>query len=290
MPSFREYNKKLQSLRSMRRVTRTMKMVAAGHLRRAQSALARAERYGHALRDTAAWAFAGAERVRPALATAAAGPPNVLLVVVTSDRGLCGGFNHGVARKVEAWIGEHRGAFRLLRASFIGRRGHVELRHSLEVRRVHDDLDAPPDASDALRISLELCALFRTGKYQQIHVAYTKFVSAMRHEALIEQLLPSVPPKLPPGDAGARKGLLEPDTETLANRVLARYVHFQVFRALLHSAASEHSARMLAMDSATGNVDKLATRYTLLRNTARQAAITRELIEIVSGAETLKGA
>lgn len=294
MPSFREYTKKLQSLRSMRRVTRTMKMVAAGHLRRAQAALAHARLYRDELRDIAG-AVAAAARDADSLRGAAPGDlPNVLLVVITSDRGLCGGFNHNVVRRVDEWIREHQPRCRKLRASFIGQRGHAALRHRIEVRRVHDDVATPPDSSDALRIGLELCGLFRAGKYHEIHMAYTRFYSPMRHEAVIERLLPFDRPSAPEAATGGKPArpvsfLMEPDPATLATRLMSVCVRFHLYDALLNSAASEHGARMLAMDSATGNIDKLSTRYTLLRNTARQAAITRELIEIVSGAEALKG-
>jgi F-type H+-transporting ATPase subunit gamma len=292
MPTYREASRKLQSLRSMRRVTRTMKMVAAGHLRRAQETLVRAERVFADLRALAAQV--GPATGLPCLLTrpGEAGG-NALLLVLSANRGLCGAFNHNVVRAADAWIDDGRGRWRNVRASFVGKKAHEELRGRVEVRRLHEDLAARPAFADALRIGLELCALFQAGMYSEIHIAYTRFRSAMSCEAVVERLLPADPAVLgggpAPGDA-VPPPLLEPDLPTLAERLMAKAVHMTIYRAMCHSHASECASRMVAMDAATTNIDKLTTRTTLLRNTARQAAITRELIEIVAGAEALKGA
>ena len=292
MATYREYNKKIQSLRSMRRVTRTMKMVAAGHLRRAQESLARADRSFEDLRTIAAQ-LGPMPDLPCALARAGEAGGNVLLLVISANRGLCGGFNNNVVRAVEDWMSARRGQWRNIRASFVGRKAHTALRHRIEVRRFHDDLAPRPEFSDALRIGLELCALFQAGMYAEIHVVYTRFRSAMTHEPIVERLLPANPALLGgvgPGAGGRRTPVLEPDPQTLAERLIAKAIYLTIYRAMCHSHASECGARMVAMDGATSNIDKLNTRYTLLRNTARQAAITRELVEIVAGAEALKGA
>lgn len=291
MPTYREASRKLQSLRSMRRVTRTMKMVSAGHLRRAQAALARADRVFDDLRAMAAeiGPVAGlpCTLTRPGEAGG-----NALLLVVSANRGLCGGFNNNVVRAAGAWIDAGRGRWRNIRASFVGKKAHAAMRGRVEIRRLHEDVAARPEFADALRIGLELCALFQAGMYSEIHIVYTRFRSAMACEAVVERLLPADPAALGGGPAAEARGvspLLEPDPQTLAERLMAKAVHLTIYRALCHSHASECGSRMVAMDGATTNIDKLTTRTTLMRNTARQAAITRELVEIVAGAETLKG-
>lgn len=291
MPSYRESSKKLQSLRSMRRVTRTMKMVAAGHLRRAQATLAQADRVFADLRTMAA--HVGPVAGLPCTLTRpGAEGGNALLLVVSSNRGLCGAFNNNIVRAAAAWAEAGQGHWRNIRASFVGRKAHAALKDRIEVRRLHEDLATRPEFADALRIGLELCALFQAGMYSEIHIAYTRFQSAMTCEAVVERLLPADPAALGGGPAPAPTGpeiTLEPDPKTLAERLMAKAVHLTIYRALCHSHASECGSRMVAMDGATNNIDKLATRTTLLRNTARQAAITRELVEIVAGAESLKG-
>ncbi len=292
MASYREASKKLQSLRSMRRVTRTMKMVSAGHLRRAQETLARANRVFDDLRGMAA--HVGPVGDLPCMLTQPGETGgNALLLVIGANRGLCGGFNNNIVRAALSWIDEGRERWRNVRASFVGRKPYMALRNRVEVRRLHEDLASRPEFADALRIGLELCALFQAGMYSEIHIAYTRFRSAMACEAVVERLLPADPAALGGGQADGAKGmtiLLEPDPHTLAERLMAKAVHLTIYRAMCHSHASECGSRMVAMDGATTNIDKLTTRTTLLRNTARQAAITRELVEIVAGAETLKGA
>ncbi|MBU4461346.1 MAG: ATP synthase F1 subunit gamma [Verrucomicrobia bacterium] len=291
MPSYRESSKKLQSLRSMRRVTRTMKLVAAGHLRRAQTALVQADRVFADLRTMAAH-LGPAAGLPCTLAHPGADGGNALLLVISANRGLCGAFNNNIVRAAGAWAESGRGRWRNIRASFVGRKAHAALRDRIEVRRLHEDLASRPEFADALRIGLELCALFQAGMYSEIHIAYTRFQSAMTCEAVVERLLPADPAALGGGQAPAPDGpavLLEPDPQTLAERLMAKAIHLTIYRAMCHSHASECGSRMVAMDGATNNIDKLATRTTLLRNTARQAAITRELVEIVAGAESLKG-
>jgi F-type H+-transporting ATPase subunit gamma len=291
MPSYRESSKKLQSLRSMRRVTRTMKMVAAGHLRRAQTTLAQADRVFADLRTMAT--HVGPVAGLPCtLARPGEAGGNALLLVISSNRGLCGAFNNNLVRTAEAWIDAGRGHWRNIRASFVGRKAHAALRDKVEVRRLHEDLAARPEFADALRIGLELCALFQAGMYSEIRIAYTRFQSAMSCEAVVERLLPADPAALggtPPSADSATSYLLEPDPQSLAERLMAKAIHLAIYRAMCHSHASECGSRMVAMDGATNNIDKLTIRTTLLRNTARQAAITRELVEIVAGAESLKG-
>ena len=289
MPSFREFNTKLQSLKGMRRVTRTMKMVAAGKLRRAQEALVRAEQCRTTLHRLLAILPEALHTSGQPLMAQAKHPRSALILVLTSDRGLCGGFNNNVARMVEDWVADNHAIWPRLQASFVGRKGYGLLKKEVDVRRFHQDIGPQPEFTDALRVGLELTAAFRADQYQEVYIAYTRFLGALNYEATIDRLLPVELPPAPLHEGPAVSYMIEPGEQVLADRLLAQCVHFKIFHAMLQSSAAEFGARMMAMESATSNIDKLRNRYTLLRNTARQGAITRELIEIVAGAESLKG-
>ncbi len=292
MATFREFNVKLASLRSMRRITRTMRMVAAGHLRRTQEAFAHSTAYRDALRSILAEAAPAAPRPPPPDAPVRTSR-NALLLVLSSDRGLCGGFSGRLVEGVADWLEANRGRWRILRAAFWGRKAWRALRTRVETRGHYPGLPSPPEFDDAVRIGIEIDELFKSGKYAEIHLAYTRFRNVTAQEVTVERLLPFVPPAHAPerpraGTTDLREKVYEPSREILAERLVMQCVRFHIYQAMLQSAASEHGARMMAMESATSNIDKLSAQYTLLRNTARQAAITRELNEIVSGAEALK--
>lgn len=287
MPAYREFNRKIASLRSMRRITRTMKMVSAGHLRRAQGAIARAGDYQRALRH---WIeMAGAPPPAPAPKE---GQSHALILVISSNRGLCGGYNARLSRAVLAWLAQEQSSWKSVRAAYIGNRAANVLKGKVPMRRIYTDVTMPPRIEDAVRIGTELDTLFHSRKFGHIFLAYTQFVSAMNCRPVVEPLLPFALPAAPATEqkgAAPRRLLMEPEPSIVAPYLWSQCVHYHVFRAMLESSASEYAARMMAMDVATTNIDKLISSTVQLRDTARQASITRELIEIVSGAESLAG-
>lgn len=283
MSGYREYSRRLAGLKTMRRVTSTMKMVAGSHLHRAQTDLQRARRYGDALQDLVRRVprpEGGAGR----LMTADGPVRNGLLVILTSNRGLCGSFNAGITRAVRDWLDGNRRRYAILRVMFIGRKGFQMFHRDVEMRGELEELPGRPTSADAARIGRAISRAFLERRYDEVHIAGNRFLSPLVHEPQIERLLPVV---LPPAGAPSPELVCEPADERLMKQVLLQWVDYRIHDALLHSAASEHGARMAAMENATRNLQRLEEDYTLLRNRARQSAITKELNEIVGGAEAL---
>jgi F-type H+-transporting ATPase subunit gamma len=208
-------------------------------------------------------------------------------VVVTSDRGLCGGFNNNVGRAVAAWMEDIRPRCGGIMLSFCGRRGYLFFRQADARLRVHyEGLSARPAYCAVRRMSLDLQAAFTSGLADEVYLAYTAARGAAQAPA-VERLLPLAPLAPPAGAMEPEGSLIEPSLPGLLDTLLGKLATARVHEALTGSAVSEHRARMLAMDSSTTSADNLIETYTLLRNRARQAAITRELSEIVAGAEAL---
>jgi F-type H+-transporting ATPase subunit gamma len=287
MPTYREYNARLASMGGMRRVTSTMKMVAASHLHRAQADLRKAEPYGR-------------ELARLLLDVLAPEPPphrllaeprqtrNGLLIVVTSNRGLCGAFNANVVRAARRWTDTARGRFHILRAACIGRKGHLGLRKDLEMRGDEPHpMPAHPAPTAAQHIVRPVCEDFLEERYDEVHLVFNRFVSPMVSRTEVERLLPVRLPPRPAGTASAQPQIREPADARLPEQILLQWLDYRLFEAMLHSVACEHAARVVAMENATTNLRRLESELTLLRNRARQAAITKELAEIVGGAEAL---
>ena len=301
MPTYREYSARLDSMGGMRRVTSTMKMVAASHLHRAQAELKRAGPYGLALAALLRNLQPDQEeRAANRLLAGAARADGALLVVVTSDRGLCGACNANVQRAARRWTGETRARFRSLRAVFVGRKGRLALQRDIEARGETRPMPAHPSLAEALALARTVTAAFRKGHYDEVYLAHNLFVSPFVSHAHVDRLLPVAWP--PPDEAAGRPApalkdatrlpsgpapLFEPDRARLLEQALLRWIEFRVFEALLHSVAAEHAARVIAMENATTNLRRLEAELTQLRNRARQASITNELAEIVGGAEAL---
>jgi len=287
MPTYREYNAQLLSMGGMRRVTSTMKMVAASHLHRAQLELKRSESYGRRLasllQDMKPQHLQGKRLLaEPAQAR------NGLLLVVTSNRGLCGAYNANIARATKHWIETFaKPRFNILRATFVGRKGHVMLRRDVEIRGEPVAMPAHPLPAESMRITRPISVAFRDGRYDEVYLAYNRFVSAMVSKPEIIRILPVAIPPLPSGARQTPPEIREPDSDLLLDEILLQWFDFQVFEALQHSVAGEHAARVVAMENATSNLRRLESELTLLRNRTRQASITRELAEIVGGAEAL---
>jgi F-type H+-transporting ATPase subunit gamma len=287
MPSYREYNVRLASMGGMRRVTSTMKMVAASHLYRAQAELRRSEAYGSKLARLLQDVRQPEQRGHRLLAEPA-GPRNALLLVIASNRGLCGAFNANVARAAKRWIEAEKGRFKILRAAFVGRKGHGMLRRDIEMRGEEPlPMAAHPIIADSLRISRGISRDFLSGRYDEVYLVHNRFVSSLVSRTEVTRVLPVGIPPLPAGAHPAAPRLREPDSDLLLEQILLLGFDFSVFEAMLHSVTCEHAARVVAMDNATTNLHRLEAEFTLLRNRARQASITKELAEIVGGAEAL---
>ncbi len=290
MPSLRHIRTRIRSVKNTQKITSAMKMVAASKLRRAQEAIVAARPYarelGGLLHRLATRASEGG-RAAPHPLLAIHEPRRVLLVVMTSDRGLCGAFNTNILRRAERFLQEHRGTYDELKVATIGRRARDYFRK----RRLATQRDFPGVFDNlsyrrASEIAEGLAEEFVAQDLDAVYLLYNEFKSAMSQKVVVEDLLPIRHEDLPAGED--IDYIYEPDRDAVLERLVPRYVATIIWRALLESSASEHGARMTAMGSATRNAAELVDKLTLQYNRARQATITGELMDIVGGAEALK--
>lgn len=296
MATLRTIRTRIKSVRNTQKITKAMKMVAAAKLRRAQDAVVRARPYAHLIDEMLASVAAGTggedgAHDNPLLARRA--PKRVEVVLLTSDRGLCGGFNANIIRRGQRFIVEEGPKFDKLQFSTVGRRGRdFAKKRGIETRKDYVGVFGKLHYGHAKAIADDLIAAYQNDELDAVYLLYNEFKSAISQKISLVQLLPIVPkaPKTATGSKGPLPAphLFEPERKAALEQLLPRHLAMQVWRALLESEASEHGARMTAMDSATKNASEMIARLTLDYNRARQAAITKELMEIVSGAEALK--
>ena len=298
MPSLKALRLRIRSVRSTQKITSAMKVVAASRLRRAVQQVEAARPYAQRM-----------ERVLGSLAGRMAGLPGAppllvgtgkdethLLVVATSDRGLAGGFNATILREARRRIREIEAGGKTVVILIIGRRGRDGLRRDYG-RLIRDSLTEVGQRrlsfDEARDISERILVLFQAGGFDVCTIIYNRFRSAMTQIVTVQQLIPfaEAPDRTEPGpEAGVRAGAVyefEPSEEEILAELLPKNLAVQIFTALLENTASEQGARMTAMDNATRNAGEMIDRLTLNYNRTRQAAITKELIEIISGAEAL---
>ncbi len=295
MASLKELRNRIASVRNTRKITSAMKMVAGAKLRRAQEAAEAArpfaDRMGRMLGSLARnmKGQAGA----PALLGGSGKDQTHLLVTITSDRGLCGAFNSSIARRARQVARRLGGEGKTVKFLCVGKKGRDNLRRDYGGAIV----DAVTDVgrkqlrfTEADAIAAKIAALFAKGEADVVTIVYNKFKSAMSQIPTDLQLIPFAAGEEPKEAAadGARAAYeYEPDEKEILAELLPRNLSIQIFRALLESNASEHGARMSAMDNATRNAGEMIGKLTITYNRTRQAQITKELIEIISGAEAL---
>ncbi|HSN91688.1 MAG TPA: ATP synthase F1 subunit gamma [Anaeromyxobacteraceae bacterium] len=289
MPSLRDIRNRIGSVKSTRQITKAMKMVSAAKLRRAQDAVLKTRPYAQLLEQTlsrlAARAAAEEEAAHPLLAQREQRHAEV--VVITSDRGLAGGFNSNIARRTQRFMTENADRFARIELATIGRKGRDFFRaRKIAVRKDYTGVHANLAFAKAEAIAREYTERYLAGEVDAVFLCYNEFRSAISQKPVVVQLLPVETP--PAAQAPGIDFKYEPSRERLLASLLPRHVSMQVWRALLESAASEHGARMSAMESATKNAEEMIGMLTLQYNRARQAYVTKELMEIVGGAEALK--
>jgi F-type H+-transporting ATPase subunit gamma len=297
MPSLKSIRTRISSVKSTQKITRAMKLVSAARLRRAQDAIVGARPYANALAEAVVEvALRAGSDAHPLLDRRS--PERLTMVPLTSDRGLAGGFNANVFRAVQRFIGEQQKAtppVREIAMEIVGKKGRDYFRR----RKVTIGHELPgPTAETAVQIAREMAHIvthsFMNGRTDAVYLVYNEFKSAGTQRVVVEPLLPITGEGLrvassAPDAGGAIDFLYEPSKQRLLDQLLPMFVESQIYRGLLESMASEFGARMTAMDSATSNAKEMISSLTLKYNRARQAAITKELMEIVSGAEALKG-
>jgi F-type H+-transporting ATPase subunit gamma len=289
MPSLRDIRRRIASVKNTQQITNAMKMVSAAKLQRAQERVMAARPYAEHLQIVVEHLQA---RVRPTSHPLLTPRPEgkTLLLVITSDRGLCGGFNGNVQRAVAEKIRELSGEQVDIIA--IGKKGRDFLTYrQLPLREAYTEVFLRQVTYDlAKEIAAKLLSAYEQEGYQQVLVAYNRFRSAMVQQVTILRLLPLS--TLTDVDADPSEPfdyLYEPSAPEVLDSLLRKQIEVQLFQVFLESYAGEHGARMTAMDSATENATEMIANLTLTFNRARQAAITKELIEVVSGADALRG-
>jgi F-type H+-transporting ATPase subunit gamma len=291
MANLRAIRKRISSVKSTQQITRAMKMVSAAKLRRAQDAINAARPYARKMRevvqDVARRAGGDAHPLLTPRDTT-----RLVLLVVTSDRGLCGSFNAGLTRAAHRFIREHRDEYDEISLFVAGRKGRDFFRRrEVPIRTEYLGVLGGIARAHAEKISNDLVDGFLAGAFDEVQIVFNEFRSAISQVIRFEKLFPIALEKVEGGEhsGGSVDYLYEPGQKEILASLLPKYVETQIFRVLLESMAGEHGARMTAMDSATNNSVDMISRLTLQMNRARQATITTELTEIVSGAEALKG-
>ena len=288
MPSLKEFNKKIGSLKNTRKITKTMKMVAASKFRKVYKAQVSARIYSDKLTEMMSRLSSSADQDAHPLLRRRVPVKNILVLVMTSDRGLCGGFNNNLIRFLRQWVETNRGKFQNIEFSFCGKKGMTALQKAVRMNQYYEGITARPQFTNALKVVEDLTKAFISGQYDEVYVSYNIFKSAIAQRPAVEKILPIDPTLMKTTEKKETSNyIFEPQEEILLGLLIPRYVSYRIYEALLENAAGEHGARMTAMDNASRNTNDLIDKYTLLRNRARQASITKELIEIISGAEAL---
>ena len=287
MANLRELRKRIASVKNTQKITNAMKMVSAARLRRAEEAIKAARPFADKMRDVlmslAARINPGAHpllEVRP--------PKKALLILITADRGLCGAFNANLSRRSEAFMREMNEKGVQVDMINVGRKGNDYFRRR-KVNLVGTFVNVMNNVTYELSGKVVSLAVekFTAGEYEEVYLLYNSFRSAVRQILTLRKLLPVTPEE--EDWKRRREYLYEPSEEALLDSILPRYVQVQIFTGMLDSVAAEHGARMTAMEAATSNADDMIYRLTMKLNRLRQESITTELMEIVGGAEALKG-
>jgi F-type H+-transporting ATPase subunit gamma len=288
MPSLIDIRRRVRAVKSTQQITKAMKMVAASKLRRSQDRIIAARPFAQQmLRVLNSLASRVDPGVHPLLAQPTNPDARSLLVVITADKGLCGSFNTNVIKGASQFAREP--ADRQVALGLVGRKGRDFFRRrGFDVRYEDVGLFTALKFSHAQAVARRVIEEFVEGRVSSVYLVYNEFKSVMNQRVVVERLLPIARLEESAGAPGAAvEYLYEPEPAQILGELIPQHVEAQIYRALLESAAAEHAARMTAMDSATRNATEMIDQLTLYMNKVRQAAITREIIEVVSGAQAL---
>ena len=287
MPSLIDLRRRIRAVKSTQQITKAMKMIAASRLKRAQDRIIGARPFAQRMLRVLNGLVTRVDQDAHPLLHIPEGDPRPMLIVITGDRGLSGSFNSNVIKAAGTYIASEA-VGREVALGLIGRKGRDFFRRrNFEVRYERVNIFAKLTFADAQELANTAIEEFTTGRATSVYLIYNEFKSVMSQRVVIERLLPI--PRLEPGDIGEHAGptvdyVYEPQPEEIFRDLIPRHVQIQVYRALLESNAAFFAAQMTAMDSATRNSAEMIEDLTLYMNKVRQAAITREIIEVVSGA------
>lgn len=294
MPALKDVKNKITAVKKTKQITKAMNMVASAKLRNAQARIERFRPYADKFYEMLGELAKGADPSVHPLLEAREEVKTVLLVVITSDRGLCGAFNNNISSAAMKVARAKAAEGKTVKILCVGRKGRDTFRRSdFEIVAAYVNEMGSFDFTLASRIGAEVIGGYVGGAYDEVIMAFGKFISLARQEATLLPVLPLSPAEA--GEAAAEptgpkaEYIYEPSVEGLLAELLPRFINVQIYRGLLDTSASEHAARMRSMDNATRNCDDLVSSLTLVYNKARQAAITKELMDIVGGSEALKG-
>jgi len=281
MPSLLDIRRRIRSVKNTQQLTKAMKTVSAAKLRRAQERVVSARPYANQLRHVLSNLAGKIENISHPLLEVRP-EKRILLLIVTADRGLCGGFNSNLLRAGVNFMRQQQDA--TVQLFTAGRKGRDFFRRrNLNIAGEYTNFFSKLDVAHARDIAQQLIELYSKSEVDAVYIAYNEFKSVIQQRIVVEKLLPLGGADLEQRQSGVDYIFEQPPQE-IFNRLLPRYVEIEIYRALLESAAAEHGARMAAMDTASRNAGDMIESLTLNMNRVRQAAITREIIEVVSGA------
>jgi F-type H+-transporting ATPase subunit gamma len=281
MPNLLDIRRRIRSVKNTQQLTKAMKTVSAAKLRRAQERVLSARPYADQLKRVLADLTTRLEHVSHPLLEVRS-EQRILLLVITADRGLCGAFNSNIVRTASVFMREH--ASQTVSLMTAGRKGRDFFkRRGLPIRSEFVNIFAKLDYGHARDISEAIVEAYSNAEVDVVHAVYNEFKSVIQQRVVVEKVLPLSRAQLQQS-APQVDYIFEQPPQEIFNRILPRYVEVQIYRALLESAASEHGARMASMDTASRNAGEMIDMLTLNMNRIRQAAITKEIIEVVSGA------
>lgn len=289
MPTLRDIKRRITSVKSTQQITKAMKMVAASKLRRAQDRIFEARPYANKMFSVLSSLAVRTGREEHLL-LAKRSRSKIEILVITTDRGLCGALNSNILKKAYDFNREKKKDDYEASISTIGRKGRDFFRkRNIPMRKTWVGLSGKITYSNAQEIARDIVKNYTEELFDEVCLVYNEFKSAMQQRVIIEKLLPIEPQKVEKEEViHYGEFIYEPSASEVLDTLLPKHIEVQIFRALLESEASEQGARMTAMDNATRNAKELIEKLTLQFNKARQAAITKELMEVVGGAEALK--
>ncbi len=284
MATIRDIKRRIKSVQNTKQITKAMEMVAAAKLRRAQQRAVEARPYAQGMIKVLS-SFASSEAALSHPLFEARDVKRKALIVVTADRGLCGAYNSTILRTAEAWLREQTVPVRFLA---VGRKAlEFQTRRRRDIAFHLTDLPALADFGSAEKIAQHAMEMFLSGDVDQVELIFTRFITTLNRKVVVEKFLPFSGESARVEGQASRDYILEPGPDQIFEQLLPRYANTRLFVSLAEAYASEHGARMIAMGSANKNAGELIDELVLTRNRLRQAAITKELAEIVGGAAAL---
>lgn len=297
MPNLKDIRIRIASVKNTRKITSAMKLVAAAKLKRAQDAVEAARPYATKMTQVIDELAGFVEADAHPLLTQHEAENNILIVLISSNRGLCGGFNGNLLRTLDRFIQDKQGVCDNIHLLTVGRKGNQYFKgvEDLDILKFYEDITGNVTFEGAKELASQAMELFKSEKVDHVYLVYNEFISAINIVPTIETILPLSASEEDEVQASSDEPeqfveyVYEPSEKELLNRLLPNSIEVRIFQALLESEAAEQGSRMTAMDNATNNATDMIDALTLQYNRARQAYITKELVEIVSGAEALKG-